>query len=116
MQRAHVSNLGVQCVWAWRGHVRCCSRTPFARRGWTASALSIGMVNGIENGPKHVAFKLESAHGLALELGCVAIFQRDGERFVRIALRLCDATSEIIKPARIDPRIRFLEACESSLH
>src|SRR5206468_7964808 len=93
-----------------------CGWTPFARRGWATSAISIGMVNGIEHGPKHVAFKLESAHGLALELGCVAIFQRDGERFVGVALSLCGATSEIIKPARIDPRIRFLEACESSLH
>src|SRR5213592_1715440 len=93
-----------------------CNRTPFARRGWAASAISIGMVNSIENGPEHVAFKLQTAHGLALELGCVAIFQRDGERFVRIALRLCDPTSEIIKPTRIDPRIKFLEGCESSLH
>src|SRR5205809_1668470 len=93
-----------------------CSRTPFARRGWATSAISIGIMNGIEHGPEHIAFKLKSAHGLALELGCVAIFQRDGERFVGVALSLCGATSEIIKPAPIDPRIKFLEGCESSLH
>src|SRR5437870_348351 len=93
-----------------------CNRTPFARRGWAASAISIGMVNGIEHGPEHTAFKGEPAHRFALELGCVAILKRDRERLVRIALRLRCATPEIIKPTRIDPGIKFFEGCESCLH
>ena len=60
-------------------------------------------MNGIEHGPEHVAFKLESAHGLALQLGRVAIFQRNRERLAGIALGLSRAAAEIIKAARIDP-------------
>src|SRR5438046_10667650 len=79
-----------------------CNRTPFARRGCAASAIfGIGMVNRIEDGPEHVAFKLECPHGLALELRCVAIFHRDRERIIRIQMCLSDPAADIIKAAQV---------------
>src|SRR5947207_10891063 len=74
-----------------------CNRTPFARRGRAASAIvrvAIGVMNGIEHQPEHIAFKLERTHGLALKLGRVAILERDRKRLVRIALRLCGAATD----------------------
>src|SRR6266540_1847592 len=94
-----------------------CNRTPFTRRGLASLAISaIGMLNGIEDGPEHIAFKLERANRLALKLRRVAVFQRDRQRLIRIAPRLCRATPEIIKPARIDPLIKLFERREAGRH
>src|SRR5438132_7830334 len=94
-----------------------CNRTPFARRGCAASAISgIGMMDRIEDGPEHVAFKLECLHGLSLELRCVAVFQRNRERFMRIPLCLSDPAAEIVQPTRIDPRVKFFKGRKSCPH
>jgi len=45
-------------------------------------------MNGVEHGPEHIAFELESARGFPLELGRAAMIQRNCERFIRIAPRL----------------------------
>ena len=74
------------------------------------------MVNGIEHRPEHVAFELERANRLALELRRVAVFQRDRERLVRIPSRLCRATTEIIKATRVDPGIKLFECREPGRH
>ena len=74
-------------------------------------------MNCVEHGPEHIAFELERAHGFPLKLGRVAIFQGNRERLVRIAPRLRDSATEIIKSARINPpnrTFRRLQAGRSS--
>jgi hypothetical protein len=73
-------------------------------------------MNCVEHGPEHVAFELERAHGFALKLGRVAIFQGNRERFVRIAPCLRDAASKIIKSASINPPIEFFEGRKAGTH
>src|SRR5207247_650877 len=78
--------------------------------------VAIAVMNGIEHQPEHIAFKLERPHGLALKLGRVAILERNRERLVRIALRLCGAATEIIEAVWVDKRIKFFECRESCRH
>ena len=73
-------------------------------------------MNCVEHGPEHIAFELERAHGFPLKLGRVAIFQGNRERLVRIAPRLRDPAAEIIKSARINPRIKLFEGCKPGGH
>ena len=74
------------------------------------------MMDRIEHGPKQVAFKLEGAHRVALQLWRVAMVQRNRERFTRVASRLGDSTTEVIKTLRIDPGIKFFERSEACRH
>src|ERR1700759_4142545 len=76
----------------------------------------VAVMNCIEQGPEHIAFELESAQSFPLKLRCVAIFQGNCERFVRIAPRLCDSEPKIIESACIDPSIEFFEGCKARRH
>src|SRR5947208_3568955 len=96
-----------------------CSRAPFASRGRAALEIvlvGVGMVNGVKDGPQHIAFELERTNSLALELGRVAVFPRDRECFFRISLRLGCASTEVIKATRVDPGIKPFKRRESCRH
>src|SRR6266542_1471261 len=95
-----------------------CNRTPRASSGCTSSAIwgSVGMMNCIEHAPKHIALELESANCIALELGCVAMFQRYRERFVGIASRLRYAATEIIETGTFNPGINLFERSQPRRH
>src|SRR5204862_8318276 len=87
-------------------------RAAFGGRGWAASGMvwgAMGVMNLIQHGPEHIAVKLKRAHGLALKLGRVAMLKRDGQRLVRIMLRLCSTATEVIQALWVDPRIEFFE-------
>src|SRR6476620_3969354 len=73
-------------------------------------------MNCVEDGPEHITFELERAHGLPLKLEGVAIFQGNRERLVGIASRLRDPATKIVKSACIDPRIKLFEVCKSGGH
>src|SRR6266536_6292356 len=95
-----------------------CNRTPRASRGCTSSAIwgSVGMMNCIEHAPKNIALELERANCIALELGCVAMFQRYRERFVGIASRLRYAATDMIESGPLIPGIKLFERNEPRRH
>jgi hypothetical protein len=70
----------------------------------------------IEDGPQHIAFKLEGAHSLALQLRRVAMVQRHRERFIGVTSCLGDSATEVIKAARIDPGLIFFESRKACRH
>ena len=73
-------------------------------------------MDGIEHGPKQIAFELERAHRLALQFRRVAMVQRHRERFIGVASCLGYPAAEVIKAARIDPGIIFFESREACGH
>src|SRR5882757_2870700 len=85
-------------------------------RGSLHLRRTVGVMDRIENGPEHIAFKLERAHCLALKLRRVAIVQRYRERFIGVTSCLSDSATEVIKAARIDPGIIFFESRETCGH
>src|SRR6188474_1535599 len=76
---------------------------------------TVGM-NCVEHGPEHIALELKRAHGFLLKLGCVAIFQGNSECLVRIASRLRDPATKIVKSARINPSIEFFKGRKPGGH
>src|SRR5215471_9593075 len=76
----------------------------------------VGMMNCVEHGPEHIAFKLKRMQGFALKLRSIAIFQRDCQCLVGISPGESDATPKIIESASINPRIKFFECCKAGVH
>src|SRR5260370_39050694 len=76
----------------------------------------VRMVNCVEHGPEHIAFKLERMQGFALKLRRIAIFQRDCQRLVGISPGLSDAAPKIIESASINPSIKFFECRKAGCH
>src|SRR5205823_6920167 len=76
----------------------------------------VRVVNCVEHGPEHIAFKLERMQGFALKLRRIAIFQRDCQRLVGISPGLSDATPKVIESASINPQIKFFECGKPGGH
>src|SRR5205807_2160619 len=73
-------------------------------------------MDGIEHGPKQIAFELERAHRLALQFRRVAMLKSHRQRLVAVASYLGQPATEVIKAARIDQGIIYFESREACGH
>src|ERR1041385_6014873 len=88
----------------------------FSMRNGSFFRSLVRMMNCVEHGPEHIAFKIERTQGFALKLRRIAIFQRDCQCLVGISPRKRDPTPKVIESASINPRIKFLTCRKAGCH